>query len=106
MEALALETQALDTEQARPADALDALGREARIAVVQRALADITDDTVRKIATLRYTEPEHTTQAIADKLGIPPGTVTVKLMRFRAAIRRDLMRHLLAVDTALEEKRP
>jgi len=57
--------------------------RQSRIDVVKRALMGIEDDQMRQIALLKYTEPEHTTRQIAEKLGIPHGTVTVKLMRFR-----------------------
>ena len=53
---------------------------------------------VHQIAMLKYREPEHTTRQIAEQLGIPHGTVTVKLMRFRAAVRRELACELLDAE--------
>ena len=69
--------------------------REQRIAKVAELLEEIDDPKVKAIVTLRYREPEHGTREIADKLGIPHGTVTVTLMRFRARIKRDLVRMLM-----------
>lgn len=78
------------------APALDGMtekcAREERITAVQHVLAHIPDDTMRAIAQLKYCEPEHTTRQIAELLRIPHGTVTVRLMRFRAAARRELLR--------------
>ncbi|MBN2362162.1 MAG: sigma-70 family RNA polymerase sigma factor [Deltaproteobacteria bacterium] len=76
----------------------DKSAREQRIEAVQRVLAAIEDPTLRQIVTLKYCEPEHTTRQIAEQLGIPHGTVTVKLMRFRAAVRRELACELLDAE--------
>lgn len=76
----------------------DKEARERRIAAVHTVLGEIDDPVVREIALLKYTEPEHTTRQIAAKLGIPHGTVTVKLMRFRAAIRKRMLVALLDVE--------
>jgi RNA polymerase sigma-70 factor (ECF subfamily) len=72
--------------------------RELRIACVRRVLEGIEDERLREIVTLKYTEPEHTAREIAEKLGIPRGTVTVKLMRFRDAIEDRLLRELRRLD--------
>lgn len=69
--------------------------REARIALVQRLLSRVTDPGVRAVVSLKYGEPEHTTREIAARLGLPHGTVTSKLVRFRAAIKRELLRAML-----------
>jgi RNA polymerase sigma factor (sigma-70 family) len=69
--------------------------REARIAVVQRLLSRVQDPEVRAIVSLKYAEPEHTTREIAARLGLAHGTVTSRLVRFRAAIKRELLRILL-----------
>jgi len=61
---------------------------------VRRVLAHVADKRLREIVQLKYGDREHTTRQIAEKLSIPHGTVTVKLMRFRATIRRDLCREL------------
>jgi RNA polymerase sigma-70 factor (ECF subfamily) len=83
----------LDLEAAPQAG--EAERREARIAAVRRLLAGIADPELRQVVTLKYGEPEHTTREIAVRLGIPHGTVTSRLVRFRAAVRRDLIRALL-----------
>ena len=69
--------------------------RESRIAVVQRLLSRIEDPDIRTVVSLKYGEPEHTTREIAARLGLPHGTVTSRLVRFRAAIKRELLRSLL-----------
>jgi RNA polymerase sigma-70 factor, ECF subfamily len=69
--------------------------REARIALVRELLQRVGDPRLRDIVELKYGEPEHTTREIADRLSIPHGTVTVKLMRFRETIRQELWRALV-----------
>ncbi len=93
-----LEVYALEQDAGAPAE--EKLAREERIAAVRRALAQVDDPKLREIVQLKYGEPEHTTREIAAKLEIPHGTVTVKLMRFRAAIRRDLCRALAQSEEA------
>jgi len=78
----------------------DKLGRELRISAVQNVLDSIEDDKLRKIVTLKYTEPEHTTREIASKLDIPHGTVTVTLSRFRARMKGRFAAALLEVEEA------
>jgi len=69
--------------------------RESRIAVVQHLLSRVEDPDVRAVVSLKYGEPEHTTREIAALLGLPHGTVTSRLVRFRAAIKRELLRAML-----------
>jgi RNA polymerase sigma-70 factor (ECF subfamily) len=69
--------------------------REAQIALVQRLLSRIEDPGVRAVVSLKYGEPEHTTREIAARLDLPHGTVTSRLVRFRAAIKRELLRAVL-----------
>ena len=69
--------------------------REARIALVQRLLSRVEDAEMRAVVSLKYAEPEHTTREIAARLGLPHGTVTSRLVRFRAAIKRELLRTIL-----------
>jgi RNA polymerase sigma-70 factor (ECF subfamily) len=87
-----LELFALEQEAAPPDDAH---AREVRIEVVRRVIGELPDDQLKQIVQLKYGEPERTTREIAAELGIPHGTVTVKLMRFRAAIKRQLLGALL-----------
>lgn len=88
LEVLGLEIDIPAPEETEPC------AREERIAAVQQVLAHVKDETLREIVTLKYCDPEHTTRQIAVLLGMPHGTVTVKLMRFRAAARRELLRVL------------
>jgi RNA polymerase sigma-70 factor (ECF subfamily) len=81
------------------ADENEPQAREARIALVQRLLSRIEDPNVRAVVSLKYGEPEHTTREIAASLGLPHGTVTSRLARFRAAIKRELLRTLLEEAT-------
>ncbi|MGC4118333.1 MAG: RNA polymerase sigma factor [Myxococcales bacterium] len=93
--------QALDAlalERDAELSAEDKQARERRIALVQRLLSGVQDERLRQIVTLKYGEPEHTTREIAAKLDVPHGTVTVKLMRFRDAVKRDLCRMLVAEE--------
>lgn len=81
----------------------DKRGREARIELVRALLAEVDDEVLAKIVHLRYTEPEHTTREIAQALGLPHGTVTSKLLRFRAKFKHRLttaLRELEAQEVA------
>jgi RNA polymerase sigma-70 factor (ECF subfamily) len=69
--------------------------REAQIALVQSLLSRVEDPDVRAVVSLKYGEPEHTTREIAARLGLPHGTVTSRLVRFRAAIKRELLRTIV-----------
>jgi RNA polymerase sigma factor (sigma-70 family) len=73
--------------------------REERIEVVQRLIANVSDLRVRAIVSLKYLEPEHTVDEIAQKLAMPRGTVCVKLKRFHAAIRSELLAALLSDES-------
>jgi RNA polymerase sigma-70 factor (ECF subfamily) len=73
--------------------------REARIALVQRLLSRVEDPAVRAVVSLKYGEPEHTTREIAARLGLPHGTVTSRLVRFRATIKRELLRTMLEEES-------
>ena len=63
--------------------------REERIAKVRKLVEAVEDERVRTIARFHYVDG-HKTRDIASRLGIPHGTVTVKLMRFRDRMKRDL----------------
>lgn len=87
-----LETFALERDITLESD--DKQGQEHRIACVQELLEEIEDPQLQRIVQLKYTDPEHTTRQIAKIVGLPHGTVTVKLMRFRKAIKIKLVRAL------------
>lgn len=69
--------------------------QQERIALVRSILDVLPDDQLKEIVLLKYTEPEHTTRQIAERLNLPHGTVTVKLMRFRAMIKKRVLRALI-----------
>jgi RNA polymerase sigma-70 factor (ECF subfamily) len=81
-------------------------GDDVRLGLIQRIISEIADPTLREIVQLRYSEPGLSTPRIADRLGIPLGTVTVKLVRFRAAVKRELVRTVLGDDALPLEVRP
>lgn len=63
--------------------------REQRIAWVRERVEAVGDKKLRNIAHAHYVEGQKT-RDIAIALGVPHGTVTVKLMRFRDQIKRVL----------------
>jgi len=87
LEALCLEPE--------PEAAAPAPDRDARARALRELVDGWPDRELREIVRLKYGEPEHTTRDIAAKLGMPHGTVTVKLMRFRGLLKRELCRKLL-----------
>ena len=91
-----------DSDTAAPIPDEDKSERELRIAIVQRVLATVRNPVVQAIAKLKYCEPEHTTHQISELLGIPHGTVCVTLMRFRAAVRCELLAALLDEEARRE----
>ncbi len=68
--------------------------RRAREEVVRQVIDRVPEEKMRQIARLKYTHPEHTTRQIAQKLGVPHGTVTVTLQRFRKRFKEVLVEAL------------
>ena len=86
--------EAYEPERVRalPADDTEPLLRELRIEAVREAIAQTRDPKQRLILSRYYTdEREPTTRALAQELGLPPSTVTVTLMRARAAVTRQIL---------------
>ena len=91
------------SEQTNWRQLLDELGEETdlkqgdlrdqrhKTSIVREVLDSLPDSQAKKMAIMKYTEPEHTTREIAEALGVPHGTVTVTLMRFREQIKERLM---------------
>lgn len=88
LDALALELRA-------DFDPRDQDDRMHNIQSVRRLIEQIEDEELRRIVQLKYTSPGHTTRQIAQQLQIPHGTVTVKLMRFRASYKKKLILELM-----------
>jgi len=82
-------------EEAQP------LLRELRIAAVREVLGAVEDERQRLLLERYYGDTrEPTTRALAAELGMPPSTVTVTLMRARAAVARRLVVALAALEGA------
>jgi RNA polymerase sigma factor (sigma-70 family) len=82
-----------------PEEAAQPLLRELRIQVVRETIAQVKDPRERVLLTRYYAdEREPTTRELAAELGMPPGSVTVTLMRARARIARRLFAALAALD--------
>lgn len=91
-----LEGFALQLTEAAPAD--ESTGeRERRIARVRELVAEVKDDGTRAVLAAHYVEGEPTRQ-IAERLNVPHGTVTVKLMRFRDRLKRDFAAAIASGD--------
>jgi RNA polymerase sigma-70 factor, ECF subfamily len=83
LEGFALETLQDSSQAEEPAM------REQRIARVRELVDAVEDEKMRTIAHAHYVEGQKT-RDIATSLGMPHGTVTVKLMRFRDGMKRAL----------------
>lgn len=71
--------------------------RERRIARVRELVAQVPDASTRAVISAHYVEGEPT-RDIAQRLGLPHGTVTVKLMRFRDSLKRDFAAAIASGD--------
>jgi RNA polymerase sigma-70 factor (ECF subfamily) len=89
MEGLALELGEAAEPPEAPAE------RERRIARVQELVAAIADPVLKELVAGHYLRGEPT-RALGERLGVPHGTVTVKLMRYRASLKRELCQALLS----------
>lgn len=84
LEAWSLEREVLLTQE-------DKLAHEQRLNHISDLLDGVEDETLHRILSMFYREPPSTTRQIAKRLGIPHGTVTVKIRRFRLAIKKQLI---------------
>lgn len=71
--------------------------RERRIAAVREVIEAFPEAGYRALARAHYVEGEPT-RAIAERLAMPHGTVTVKLMRFRDRLKRDFAAAIASGD--------
>jgi RNA polymerase sigma-70 factor (ECF subfamily) len=90
----AMEALTLELTEAAPA-LEEPHERERRIARVQELVAEIADPVLQELVRGHYLNGEPT-RALAERLGMPHGTVTVKLMRYRAGLKRELCQALLS----------
>jgi RNA polymerase sigma-70 factor, ECF subfamily len=73
-----------------------ALQVERDIAVVRQLIAELPEGEEKKTVQLFYLEGELSAREIAEKLGVGKSAVTMRLERFRARIKRELLRRVLA----------
>jgi RNA polymerase sigma-70 factor (ECF subfamily) len=74
----------------------EALQVERDIAVVRQLIAELPEGEEKKTVQLFYLEGELSAREIAEKLGVGKSAVTMRLDRFRARIKRELLRRVLA----------
>ncbi len=74
----------------------EALQVERDIAVVRQLIAELPEGEEKKTVQLFYLEGELSAREIAEKLGVGKSAVTMRLERFRARIKRELLRRVLA----------
>jgi RNA polymerase sigma factor (sigma-70 family) len=72
--------------------------REARLALVRAALEPVEDERARAVALAHYLDGKDPKQ-IAQAMGLPPGTVALKLARIDDRVKRELVRWAVAEAT-------
>jgi RNA polymerase sigma-70 factor (ECF subfamily) len=74
----------------------EALQVERDIAVVRQLISELPEGEEKKTVQLFYLEGELSAREIAERLGVGKSAVTMRLERFRARIKRELLRRGLA----------
>lgn len=74
----------------------EALQVERDIAVVRQLISELPEGDEKKTVQLFYLEGELSAREIAERLGVGKSAVTMRLERFRARIKRELLRRVLA----------
>ncbi|MBN1205094.1 MAG: sigma-70 family RNA polymerase sigma factor [Myxococcaceae bacterium] len=74
----------------------EALQAERDIAVVHQLISELPEGEEKKTVQLFYLEGELSAREIAERLGVGKSAVTMRLERFRARIKRELLRRVLA----------
>ncbi|MFL5349605.1 MAG: RNA polymerase sigma factor [Hyalangium sp.] len=74
----------------------EALQVERDIAVVRQLISELPEGEEKKTVQLFYLEGELSAREIAEQLGVGKSAVTMRLERFRARIKRELLRRVLA----------
>ncbi len=73
----------------------DSLRTELDITVVRKAIEALPDGPEKETVRLFYVEGELTAREIAEKMGVGKSAVTMRLERFRARVKRQLMLEVL-----------
>ena len=95
--ALAAEHLSREVEDLAPA-VPPSLGVERRVAVVRALIEELPEGPEKETARLFYLEGELSAREIAERLGLGKSAVTMRLERFRARVKRELLARLLAAE--------
>jgi RNA polymerase sigma-70 factor (ECF subfamily) len=91
--------ESLAHEQAAAAPARPpALALERRAAVVRSLIEALPEGPEKQTAQLFYVEGELSAREIAERLGLGKSAITMRLERFRARVKRELLGRLLASE--------
>ncbi|WP_442872401.1 RNA polymerase sigma factor [Corallococcus sp. NCRR] len=71
---------------------------ERRVAVVRELIEGLPEGPEKETVRLFYLEGELSAREIADRLGLGKSAVTMRLERFRARVKRELLARLLAAE--------
>lgn len=91
----AAEDLALELESTTPAIP-PSLQLERRVAVVRELIEGLPEGPEKETVRLFYLEGELSAREIAERLGLGKSAVTMRLERFRARVKRELLSRLLA----------
>jgi RNA polymerase sigma-70 factor (ECF subfamily) len=83
-------------QQAPPIPAALALERES--AVVRQLVDEMSDGPEKETVRLFYVEGQLSAREIAERMGVGKSAITMRLERFRAKVKRELLRRVLAVQ--------
>jgi RNA polymerase sigma-70 factor (ECF subfamily) len=70
--------------------------REAAVEVVRQLIAELPEGSEKTTASLFYVDGVLSARQIAEKLGVGKSAVTMRLERFRARVKKELLRRLTA----------
>jgi len=97
-----------DEMAAAPDDPFEKVAGAQRQVLVRTVFDRLPDGPLKETAQLYYVDGVEPTDAVAEKLGVPKSTVTTRLDRFRALLRKEILVHLARntrPDAAREDAR-
>jgi len=86
----------LKREDAPPDPLPEAIQREAAAAVVRRLIDDLPEGPEKDTVRMFYVDGTLSAREIAERQGVGKSAVTMRLERFRARVKRELLLRLLA----------
>jgi RNA polymerase sigma-70 factor, ECF subfamily len=81
-----------------PNDARELAQRERRIALVRRLIEELPEGEQRETVRMFYVEGSMSASEIAERLGVGKSTVTMRLERFRARVKRRIAAELARLE--------